>query len=418
MNNKSGSIFNLLQIQDAHFQFLYLHCTLLHLNLAYAQQWRRVTSTVWPWNSPADETCTADAHCLETLPLMKYALLTPTALKLSHWRNTHCWRPLPWNSPTDETCTADAHCLENLPLMKHALLTPIALKLSHWWNMRCWRPLPWNSPTDETCSADTHCLALRQSHRWNMQCWRLDCRIVMRRPSLWLAGRVRKAVFLDCANPSTTLRKKMRCLASPLLERKLMEPVRHLCDGARDCGCVVVSKITQYLHPTHPQNHTATSHTPAKSHIYIPHTRKITVLQNHKIISTTYTPTKSRIYNQHTHKITHLQPTYPQNHTYTNHKIIPTTYTPTKSHNIYNPPTHKTTHLQSTHLQNHTTSTTHKIISTNYTPTKSYSVYNPHTDKITKLINNLHTSRISQRLQPTHPQNHTTSSQPNTFVLQ
>ena len=128
MNNKSGSIFNLLQIQDAHFQFLYLHCTLLHLNLAYAQQWRRVTSTVWPWNSPADETCTctADAHCLETLPLTKHALLTPTALKLSHWWNMQCWHPLPG--------------LEAVPLMKHAMLTPTV-----------W---PWDSPTDEKSSAD------------------------------------------------------------------------------------------------------------------------------------------------------------------------------------------------------------------------------------------------------------------------
>ena len=154
-----------------------------------------------------------------------------------------------------------------------------------------------------------------------------------------------------------------------------MEPVRHLCDGARDCGCIVVSRITQSLHPTHPQNHSSTKP------------------QNY-------------IYNLHTNKITHLQPTHPQNHTYTNHKIISTTYTPTKSHNSYNPPTHKITHLQSTHLQNHITSTTHKIISTNYTPTKSHSVYNPHSHKTTqhlqstKLINNLHTSRITNVYNP------------------
>ena len=156
------------------------------------------------------------------------------------------------------------------------------------------------------------------------------------------------------------------------------------------------------------QNHTiSTSHTPAKSQLY--KTTKLylqpTHQQNHA--STTNTPTKSHIYNLHTHKITHIQTT----------KLYLQPTHPTKSHNIYDPPTHKITHLQSTHLQNHT-STTQKIISTNYTPTKSYSVYNPHTHKTTKLNNNLHTSRITQRLQPTHPQNHTTSSQPNAFVLQ
>ena len=155
-----------------------------------------------------------------------------------------------------------------------------------------------------------------------------------------------------------------------------------------------------------PQNHTSTFHTPAKSHniynphthkshIYIPHTRKITHLQNHKIISTTYTPTKSHIYNQHTHKITHLQPTYPPNHTSTTH---------TKSH-IYKPQnyilnlhTHKITqYLQPSHPQNNT--------SRIHTPTKPHNIYNAQ-----NYIYKLHANEITQRLQPTHPQNHTTST--------
>ena len=41
--------------------------------------------------------------------------------------------------------------------------------------------------------------------------------------------------------PQPPVEEKEMWLASPLLERRLTEPVRHLCDGARGCGCVVVS---------------------------------------------------------------------------------------------------------------------------------------------------------------------------------
>ena len=64
----------------------------------------------------------------------------------------------------------------------------------------------------------------------------------MRRPGLWLVVRVRKgSIFGWCQPLNHLVEEKEMWLASPLLERRLTEPVRHLCDGARGCGCVVVS---------------------------------------------------------------------------------------------------------------------------------------------------------------------------------